>query len=383
MGYSDETWYVGQGSLNYYPCVLLLPICILITSFAYLFWLANNNKVKYSEFSMGYSDETLYVGRSALKYYPCVLLSTRILITSFAYLFWLANNDKVKYSEFYMDFSDETWYVGRSAFKYYLCVLLLSMRTSITSFAYLFWLANNNKGKYPEFYMGYSDETWYTGRSALKYYPCVLLLSMCLLITSFTYLFWLANNNKVKYPEFYIGYSNETWYVGRSALKYYPCVLLLSICILSTSFTYLFWLANNNKVKYPEFYIGYSDETWYVGSSTLKYYPCVLLSMCILITSFAYSPKAAHAVYSLNIASVSQELRNSSSVLFCFVFFFPTYPYRQGALLCTCMLHRGWQPTAVPLKVGTQWLLKWLITQAQCPTILGINVKTQLRQSDV
>ena len=37
-----------------------------------------------------------------------------------------------------------------------------------TSFAYLFWLANNIKGKYPEFCMGYNDKTWYVvvvGRS--------------------------------------------------------------------------------------------------------------------------------------------------------------------------------------------------------------------------
>ena len=41
----------------------------------------------------------------------------------------------------------------------------------------------------------YSDETWCVGtlgRSALKYYPCVLLL----LITSFAYLFWSANQSK-------------------------------------------------------------------------------------------------------------------------------------------------------------------------------------------
>ena len=92
----------------------------------------------------------------------------------------------------------ETWYVGS----------VHQMRIFNSWFAYLFLLANNNKGKYPEFYMGYSDETWYVGSSALKYYPCVLLLSMRILSTSFAYLFWLANNNKVKYLEFYMGYSD-------------------------------------------------------------------------------------------------------------------------------------------------------------------------------
>ena len=77
-----------------------------------------------------------------------------------------------------------------------------------TSFAYLFWLANNSKGTNPEFYMGYSDdENWYVGGSALMFYPCALLLlsSMHILITSFAYLFWLAIINKVKYSEFNIG----------------------------------------------------------------------------------------------------------------------------------------------------------------------------------
>ena len=97
--------------------------------------------------------------------------------------------------------------------------------------------------------MGYSDETWYVGSSGLKYYPCVPLLSMRISSTSFAYLFWLANNKKCKYQEFCMSYSEETWYVGRSGLKYYPCVLLLPMLILSTSFTYLFWLANNKTMQ--------------------------------------------------------------------------------------------------------------------------------------
>ena len=38
------------------------------------------------------------------------------------------------------------------------------------------------------------------------------------------------------------------------------------MCIFDISFAYLFWLANNNKGKYPEFYISYSVEIWYGGS---------------------------------------------------------------------------------------------------------------------
>ena len=40
--------------------------------------------------------------------------------------------------------------------------------------------------------------------------------------------------------------------------------------IFNTLFTNLFWLANNKKVKYPEFCMGYIDETWYVGSDGHK-----------------------------------------------------------------------------------------------------------------
>ena len=47
---------------------------------------------------------------------------------------------------------------------------------------------------------------------------------------------------------------------------------------LNTSLAYLFLLTNNKKVKYPEFCMGYIDETWYEGSDGHKYYPCGLSS---------------------------------------------------------------------------------------------------------
>ena len=97
--------------------------------------------------------------------------------------------------------------------------------------------------------MGYNDKTWYVGSSRLKYYSYVLLFMMCILSISVAYLFWLANNKKCNYQEFCMGYSDETWYVSRSGLKYYQCVLLLFMRILSTSFAYLFWLANNKKLQ--------------------------------------------------------------------------------------------------------------------------------------
>ena len=48
--------------------------------------------------------------------------------------------------------------------------------------------------------------------------------------------------------------------------------------IYNTSFAYLFWLANNNKVKYPEFCMGYIDETRCVGTDGHKYCPWGLSS---------------------------------------------------------------------------------------------------------
>ena len=97
-----------------------------------------------------------------------------------------------------------------------------------TSFAYLFWLANcKKKGKYPEVCMGYSDKTWYVDSGGQKYINVVCHHQMCIFDTSLAYLFWLVNNNKGKYSEFCMGYIDKTWYVGSGWQKYYPCGLWL------------------------------------------------------------------------------------------------------------------------------------------------------------
>ena len=46
MGYIDETWYVGSEGHKYYPVVCRHQMHIFNTSYAYLFWLANNKKKK-------------------------------------------------------------------------------------------------------------------------------------------------------------------------------------------------------------------------------------------------------------------------------------------------------------------------------------------------
>ena len=68
------------------------------------------------------------------------------------------------------------------------------------------------------------------------------------------------------------------WVVGGgTSTPHMVCRHLM--CIFNTSLAYLFWLANNKKVKYPEFCMGYIDETWYMGSDGHKYYSCGLSSL--------------------------------------------------------------------------------------------------------
>ena len=74
-----------------------------------------------------------------------------------------------------MGYIDETCYVGSDGHNTTHMVRRHQMRIFNTLFAYLFWLANSKKGKYPKFCMGYIDETWYAGSAGHKYYPCGLL----------------------------------------------------------------------------------------------------------------------------------------------------------------------------------------------------------------
>ena len=78
------------------------------------------------------------------------------------------------------------------------------------------------------------------------------------------------------------------------------------------------WLITK-KANNQEFFMGYSDETWYVGSGGYKNNPCESvitncayliphLHICYIKRQISRAlldipPKAAHAVYSVNIAS--------------------------------------------------------------------------------
>ena len=64
--------------------------------------------------------ESLYVGGGGNKFYPhCLLCQMHILSNAFSYLLCLANNKEGKYPEFCMDYSDETWYVSSVGYKYH------------------------------------------------------------------------------------------------------------------------------------------------------------------------------------------------------------------------------------------------------------------------
>ena len=82
---------------------------------------------------------------------------------------------------------------------------------------------------------------------------------------SFAYLFSLAYIKKGKYPEFCMGHSDETWYVVVVGTGIIHLVCGHWLCIFNTSFAYMLWLADK-KGNYLEFCLSYTDETWYIGS---------------------------------------------------------------------------------------------------------------------
>ena len=65
-----QIWYVmGGGGTNITHVFCRHRMRMFDTS-SYLFWLAYNKNVKYSEFCMDYIDKTWYVGSDRPKYYP-------------------------------------------------------------------------------------------------------------------------------------------------------------------------------------------------------------------------------------------------------------------------------------------------------------------------
>ena len=63
----------------------------------------------------------------------------------------------------------------------------------------------------------------------------------------------------------------KTCYVGSGGHKYYPCGLLSPNVHILYLVCISVLIGLQQKVKYPEFCMGYIDETWYVGIVGHKY----------------------------------------------------------------------------------------------------------------
>ena len=146
------------------------------------------------------------------------------------------------------------------------------------SFVLLFTLGYNKGGKYLEFCMSYSDETWYVGSSKLKYYPCALLSQMCIFNTSFAYLFWLAYSKKGKPLKLSMATVTKlNWYsmwevvdsgITQVSRCHWMCIVNFSFAYVNTSYLYSDWLITKK--------VNLQSASW-------------------------HSQKVAHTVYSVNI----------------------------------------------------------------------------------
>ena len=148
------------------------------------------------------------------------------------------------------------------------------MRIFNTSFAYLFSLATDKKVKYPEFCMDYIDETWYVDSDGHKCYPRSLFSLKCVYLIPHLHICsdWLiTKKSNIQSSVWATVMKLGMWVVTCTSTTHMVC--RHQIHIFNTSFSYLFWLANNKKSN--------------------------IISRALLDTS----PKAAHAVYSVNIVS--------------------------------------------------------------------------------
>ena len=133
---------------------------------------------------------------------------------------------------------------------------------------------------------------------------------MRLFNTSFAYLFWLANNKKGNYPEFCMGYSDKSWYMGTDGHKY-PHGLSSPNALFNTSFAYLFWLTEGQFFNNADFWLpeghflttlisdhqDICQQCWFLTARR----PCQIVQTSRALLNI--SPMVAHAVHSVKIAS--------------------------------------------------------------------------------
>ena len=181
-------WVVMGTSTTHVVCGHQMRIFHI--SFAYLFWLANNKKLSIQS----------SVWSTLMKLGMWVVMGTstthvvcrhqmRIFNTSFAHLFWLANNKKlnIQSSVWATLMKPGMWVVMGTSTTY--VVYRHQMRIFNISFAHLFWLANNKK-------LNIQSSVWATlmklgmwvvmGTSTTHVVCCH---QMCIFNTSFAYLF--------------------------------------------------------------------------------------------------------------------------------------------------------------------------------------------------
>ena len=112
------------------------------------------------------------------------------------------------------------------------------------SFAYLFWLANNKKSNIQSFVLATLMKLgmWVVMGTSTTH--VVYLHQMCIFNTSFACLFWLANNKKsdIQSSVWATLMKPGMWPMGTTTTHVVCCH---QMCIFNTSFAYLFWLANN------------------------------------------------------------------------------------------------------------------------------------------
>ena len=148
------------------------------------------------------------------------------------------------------------------------------------SFAYLFWLANNKKSNIQSSVWAtlMKLSMWVVMGTSTTHVVCHH--QMRIFNTSFAYLFWLAYNQKINIQssEWATLMKPGMWVVMGISTKYYPHVSVVTKCAYLIPHLHICsdWLIT--KIKYPDFCMGYIDETWYVGSDGHKYYPCGLSS---------------------------------------------------------------------------------------------------------
>ena len=198
-----------------------------------------------------------------------------------------------------------------------------------TSFAYLFWLANNKEANIQRSVWATVSKLgmWIVvGRSTTK---CAYLLPHLHI------LFWLANNSKGKYSEFCLATVTKLgmWVVVGRSTTHMVCGHWMHI--FNTSFAYLFWLAYKKNISR----VLYGLQWWNVrGIWVVVWYkntPCVpVITKCAYLiphlqichkkaniqsTSCHSSKGGPRCIFSEYGKCINQELRNSR----CFFFVSP------------------------------------------------------------